>query len=128
MDWKKELGIQLREGRDDLSLLQDEVAKHAKVHPNMISRYENGGAGPELDVLIRLADALEKQEFRIGDYRVIIRPIDDAVDTDKNPSQPKQLRLKYGEEYVFDSYGTSMKIQPSKEGLFITPAERKATG
>jgi transcriptional regulator with XRE-family HTH domain len=128
MDWKKELGIQLREGRGDLSLLQDDVAKDVKVHPNMIGRYENGGSGPELDVLIRLAVALEKQEFRIGDYLVIIRAVDDADDAGRIPSQPKQLRLKYGEEYVFDSRGTSMKIQPSKEGLFITPAQRKATG
>jgi transcriptional regulator with XRE-family HTH domain len=125
MDWKKELGIQLREGRDDLNLLQEDVARDVKVHKNMIGRYENGGSGPELDALIRLAVALNKQEFRIGDHLVIIRPVDDAVDADNNSSQPKQLRLKYGEEYVFDSGGTSMKIQPSKEGLFIIPAERK---
>ena len=128
MDWKKELGIQLREGRDDLSLLQNDVAKQVKVHTNMIGRYENGGAGPELDVLIQLAIALDKREFRIGDYLVIIRGVNDADDADRISSQPKQLRLKYGEEYVFDSHGTSMKIQPSKEGLFITPAQRKATG
>lgn len=128
MDWKKELGIQLREGRDDLSLLQNDVAKQVKVHTNMIGRYENGGAGPELDVLIQLAIALDKREFRIGEYLVIIRGVNDADDADRISSQPKQLRLKYGEEYVFDSHGTSMKIQPSKEGLLITPAERKATG
>jgi transcriptional regulator with XRE-family HTH domain len=128
MDWKKELGIQLREGRDDLRLLQGDVAKDAKIHKNMISRYENGGSGPELNVLIRLAVALDKPEFRIGDHLVIIRAVDDADDADRISSQPKQLRLEYGEEYVFDSHGTSMKIQPSKEGLFIAPAERKATG
>jgi transcriptional regulator with XRE-family HTH domain len=128
MDWQKELGIQLREGRNDLNLLQDEVAKDAKVHKNMISRYENGGSGPELDVLIRLAAVLDKQEFQIGNHLVIIRAVDDADDADRISSQPKQLRLKYGEEYVFDSHGTSMKIQPRKEGLFITPAQRKATG
>jgi transcriptional regulator with XRE-family HTH domain len=128
MNWKKELGIQLREGRDDLSLLQEDVAKDAKVHKNMISRYEKGGSGPELDVLIQLAVSLDRREFRIGNYLVIIRSIDEADDAHRISSQPKQLRLKYGEEYVFDSQGTSMKIQPSKEGLFITPAQRKDTG
>jgi transcriptional regulator with XRE-family HTH domain len=128
MDWKKELGIQLREGRGDLSLLQGDVDKDANVHPNMISRYENGGSGPELDVLIRLAIALDKREFRIGDHLVTIRGVNEADDADRISSQPKQLRLKYGEEYVFDSHGTSMKIQPSKEGIFITPAQRKARG
>ncbi len=128
MDWKKELGIQLREGRNDLNLLQKDVAKQVKVHTNMIGRYENGGAGLDVDVLIQLAVALDKHEFRIGDYFVIIRAVDDADNVARISSQPKQLRLKYGEEYVFDSHGTSMKIQPSKEGLFITPTERKATG
>src|SRR5277367_6514672 len=115
MDWKKELGIQLREGRDDVNLLQEEVAKRVKVHANMISRYENGGSGPELDVLIQLSVALDKHEFRVGDHLVTFRPADEAAAADKTPSQTKQLRLKYGEEYVFDSRGTSMKIQPSRE-------------
>jgi transcriptional regulator with XRE-family HTH domain len=128
MNWKKELGIQLREERGDQNLLQGDVAKEVKVHPNMISRYENGASGPELDVLIQLAVVLGRHEFRIGNHLVIIRGVDDAVDADRIPSQPRQLRLKYGEEYVFDSQGTSMKIQPSKEGLFIIPAQRKITG
>jgi transcriptional regulator with XRE-family HTH domain len=122
MDWKKELGIQLRESRGDLNLQQSEISECVKLHVNMISRHETGAAAPELDNLIRLAIALEKDEFRIGDYVVSIKPVDGAVQT---LSQSRQLRLKYGEEYVFDSHGTSMKIQPSREGLFIIPAERK---
>jgi transcriptional regulator with XRE-family HTH domain len=122
MDWKKELGIQLREGRDDMNLLQDDVAKQVKVHSNMIGRYESGGSGPELDVLIQLAVALDKHEFRIGNHFVIIKAVDEAEE--KTSSQPKQLRLRYGGEYVFDGGGASMKIQPSREGLFITHAQR----
>jgi transcriptional regulator with XRE-family HTH domain len=125
MDWKKELGIQIREGRSDKFLKQDELSKLADVHTNMISRYERGESAPELDVLIRLATKLGKQEFQIGDNVVSIRPAGEATEV---PSLPRQLRLKYGEEYIFDSRGSSMKIQPSKEGLFITPAQRKASG
>jgi predicted transcriptional regulator len=128
MDWKRELGIQLREGRDDLSLFQGDVANQAEIHKNMIGRYEKGGAAPELDLLIRLAVILDKREFQIGNHLVIIRAINDEDDAERIPSQPKQMRLKYGEEYVFDSHGTSMKIQPSKGGLLISPAQRKATG
>lgn len=128
IEWKKELGIQLREGRDDLRMLQTEVAKQARIHPNMIGRYESGGTAPEIEVLIRLAVALDRLEYRIGDHLLTIRAVDDSDSTNRTSSQPKQLRLKYGEEYVFDSHGTSMKIQPSKEGLLIAPAERKATG
>lgn len=122
MDWKKELGIQLREGRSDLRLLQDEVAQRIKVHSNMIGRYESGGSGPELDVLIQLAVVLDKREFRIGNHFLIIKAVDEAEE--EAPSQTKQLRLKYGEEYVFDGRGASMRIQPSRDGLFITHAQR----
>ena len=90
----------------------------------MISRYERGEAAPELDVLIRLASALDKEEFRIGDHRVLIKA---ATEADNASSRTKQMRLEYGKEYVFDGDNSSMKIQPSKEGLFITPEKRKAT-
>ncbi len=89
----------------------------------MIGRYESGGSGPELDVLIQLAVVLDKHEFRIGDHLVIIKAADEAEE--KTPSQPKQLRLRHGEEYVFDGRGgASMKIQPSREDLFITHTQR----
>jgi transcriptional regulator with XRE-family HTH domain len=124
MDWKKELGILLRESRRDRKLLQDEVAKEAKVHPNMIGRYESGDVAPALDVLIQLAAILDKREFRIGDHLLIIKRADGEVE-EKLLSQPKQLRLVYGEEYVFNGRGASMKIQPSRDGLFISQRIRK---
>lgn len=121
MDWKKEIGIQVREGRDDLNLLQEELGKRAELHVNMISRYERGVAGPELDVLIKLAAALEKQEFRVGDHIVIIKPIGGVAET----SQPRQLRLEYGKEYVF-THGSPMK-PPGKEKLFLIPRQLKSS-
>lgn len=124
MNWKKELGIQIREGREDSYLRQKDLRSRAGVHINMISRYERGEAAPDLDVLIRLASALDKQEFRIGEYRVLIKS---AAETDDASSHTKQMRLEYGKEYMFDGGDSSMKIQPSKEGLFITPEKRKAT-
>jgi transcriptional regulator with XRE-family HTH domain len=124
MDWKKELGIQIRDGRRDSLLRQEDLRERADVHINMISRYERGDSAPELDVLIRLAIALNIEELRIGDYVITIR----AADGVAAPSGPRQLRLEYGKEYVFDGGNSSMKIQPSKEGLFITPEKRKAIG
>jgi transcriptional regulator with XRE-family HTH domain len=121
MDWKKELGIQIREGRRDSLLRQEDLKERADVHINMISRYERGESAPELDVLIRLATALNKEEFLIGNHRVVIR----SADTAAVPSGPKQLRLEFGKEYVFDGASSSMKIQPSRDGLFITPQKRK---
>jgi transcriptional regulator with XRE-family HTH domain len=124
MDWKKELGSQIREGRKDSLLRQEDLRERADVHVNMISRYENGDSAPELDVLIRLAKALEIEEFRIGDYRVLIR----AADGVAVPAGPRQMRLEFGKEYVFYGDSSSMKIQPSKDGLFIIPNRRKAVG
>lgn len=121
MDWKKELGIQIREGRRDSLLRQEELRERAQVHINMISRYERGGSAPELDVLIRLAIALNIEEFRIGDYRILIKAADGVAAT----PGPKQLRLEFGKEYVFDGGTSRMKIQPSRDGLFIAPEKRK---
>jgi len=121
MDWKKELGIQIRDGRRDSLLRQEELKERAQVHINMISRYERGASAPELDVLIRLATALNIEEFRIGEYRVAIK----AADGVAVPSGPKQLRLEFGKEYVFDGGTSCMKIQPSREGLFIIPQKRR---
>lgn len=123
MNWKKELGIQLREGRGDSNLSQDDVAKKIKIHLNMIGRYESGASGPELDVLIQLAAALDKREFRIENHLVIIKRLDEEGE-EQPLSHPKQLRLVYGEEYVFEGPGASMKIQPSRVGLFISHSER----
>ena len=123
MDWKKELGIQLREGRRDSNLSQDDVAKKIKIHLNMIGRYEGGVSGPELDVLIQLASVLDKREFRIGNHLVVIKGVGEEED-EKPISHPKQLRLVYGEEYVFEGPEVSMKIQPSRVGLFISHSER----
>jgi transcriptional regulator with XRE-family HTH domain len=124
MDWKKELGIQIREGRADASLRQEDLKGRADVHINMISRYERGESAPELDVLIRLATALNIEEFRIGDYRILIK----ATDGIAVPSVPRQLRLEFGREYVFGGGASCMKIQPSRDGLFITPQKRKSIG
>jgi transcriptional regulator with XRE-family HTH domain len=121
MDWKKELGIQIRDARRDSLLRQGELGKRAQVHVNMIGRYEQGDSAPELDVLIELAIALNVEEFRIGGRSVIIK----AADGVAAPSGPKQLRLEFGKEYIFDGGISRMKIQPSRDGLFITPQKRK---
>ena len=121
MDWKKELGIQIREGRHDSLLRQEELKERAHVHINMISRYERGDSAPELDVLIRLAIALNLEEFRIGDFRISIK----AADGIAAVPGPRQMRLEFGKEYVFDGGASRIRIQPSREGLFIAPEKRK---
>jgi transcriptional regulator with XRE-family HTH domain len=119
MDWKKELGIQLREGRDDLTLRQEDLSGRAGIHLNMVGRYERGESGPELDILVQLAKALDKWEFHIGDYIVTIRQANRVPDV----TQPRQLRLEYGREYIF-VHGSTPKLPSGKETLLIVPAQR----
>jgi len=123
MDWKTELGIQLREGRTDSYLRQEDVRKRADIHVNMIGRYERGDAAPDLELLIRLAKVLDKMEFHIGDHLIIIKA---AGEADTVSSDAKQMRLEFGKEYLFDGGTSTMKIQPSKGGIFIAPVRRKA--
>lgn len=122
MDWKKELGIQIREGRQDSSLRQEDLRERAQVHLNMISRYEHGISAPELDVLIRLAIAINVGEFRIGDHLIVIKTADGVAAR----TGPKQMRLEFGKQYFFDGGTSRMRIQPSRDGLFITPEKLKA--
>ncbi|MGA3079814.1 MAG: helix-turn-helix transcriptional regulator [Terracidiphilus sp.] len=122
MDWKKELGIQIREARRDSLLSQGDLGRRAHVHINMIGRYEQGDSAPELDVLIELAIALNIEKLRIGKHSVIIK-VADGVEV---PSGVKQLRLEFDKEYVVDGGGSRMKIRPTRDGLFIVPEKRKA--
>lgn len=122
-NWRKELGHQLRQARKDLFLRQEDLRKRVGIHINMIGRYENGEAAPDLDVLINLAKALEIQEIKIGTSRIQI-----AQDGEVRASTPgKQLRLEFGKEYIFDNETSSVKIQPRREGLLITPDRREAS-
>lgn len=120
-DWKKELGIQLRQVRQDLSLRQADLKQLAQVHLNMIGRYERGDAAPDIDVLIRLALALGLEEIHIGNAIISIR----SKEKTASPSIPRQLRLEFGREYLFDDGSSCMKIQPNREGIFIVPEQRR---
>lgn len=122
-NWKKELGKQIRESRRDLSWTQDELSRRAELHVNSISRYETGQQVPELDVLLQLADLLEREDFKLDDFEITIR----KIDRDKVAApHPRQLRLRFGSEYVFDDGESLMKIQPGKSGLVIVPGRRTA--
>ena len=122
-DWKKELGKQIRESRIDMFWTQEDLREHADLHVNSISRYETGQAVPELEVLLRLADLLEREDFKIGEYEVTIRR--SVPEAGAAPS-PRQLRLRFGNEYLFDDGEALMRIQPSKSGLVIISGKRTA--
>ncbi len=121
-DWKSELGEQIRERRKDRFWNQDDLSRRAQIHVNSISRYETGHSAPELDVFLRLAAALGKHEFKIGEHIIMVKSATESV----GASVPEQLRLEYGREYVFESSESLVKVQPNKSGLVITPGKRTA--
>lgn len=123
MSWKEELGSQLRGGRTDLFLNQQELCTRVGLHVNSVSRYENGVSAPELDVLIRLAAALEMEDFIIEKHIVTIKP---SAPSAEKSHEPRQLRLEYGKEYVFDDGEAQLKLQPGKSGLFIASQKKTA--
>ncbi len=87
----------------------------------MIGRYERGDAAPDLNVLIRMALALGLEEIQIGNSTVSIR----SKEKSASSPIPKQLRLEFGREYLFDDGTSCVKIQPSREGIFIVPEKSK---
>jgi transcriptional regulator with XRE-family HTH domain len=123
MSWKKELGNQLRGGRADLFLNQEELCSRVGLHVNSVSRYENGASAPELDVLIRLAVALGIEEFVVEEHIVTIKALTPSAE---KPRDHRQLRLEYGKQYVFDDGEAQMRVQPGKSGLFIVAQNRSA--
>ena len=74
----------------------------------MISRYEHGISAPELDVLIRLAIAINVGEFRIGDHLIVIKTADGVAAR----TGPEQMRLEFGKQYFFDGGTSRTRIQP----------------
>ncbi|NPV80761.1 MAG: helix-turn-helix transcriptional regulator [Firmicutes bacterium] len=56
---KQKVGMRLRELRQEQHLKQEELAQRAQCHPTYIAKIESGERIPSLDVLKRLADALE---------------------------------------------------------------------
>lgn len=55
MDFEKRLG----ELRKERKISQNELAKKAGVHANILGRYERGEAKPSIDIALKLAEALK---------------------------------------------------------------------
>ncbi|EMY80999.1 XRE family transcriptional regulator [Psychroflexus gondwanensis ACAM 44] len=66
--WKK-----LRECRDTKNLSQSQLAKEVGVHQNVIGRYERGDITPSIDVVSKIADALEVSvDYLIGKTNLLL--------------------------------------------------------
>src|SRR6266436_6602511 len=114
MNWKHELGNQIKGARESAGLTQSELATQLDVSRQMLSRYEAGQAAPAVDVLVEIARALEI-EFQVKG--ILVR----FEQGSKRPKLlHKQLKLEFEKPRRFD--GARIEITPS-EGKILIKAE-----
>jgi transcriptional regulator with XRE-family HTH domain len=98
LDEKNEyLGVRLRHGRMTLGLRLRDLADKAECSESMISKIENGRAVPSLNILYRIAEALD---LTVGQLF-------------EKPSEPSGLLSRAGERPI-------VKIDPLRSGPGLT--------
>jgi transcriptional regulator with XRE-family HTH domain len=114
MNWKRELGRQIKQERESAGLTQADLANELDLCRQMISRYESGHDAPAIDVLVELA--------RILDIEFQVKGI--IVKFERGYKGPRllhrQLKLEYEKPRRFDR--AQIEITPS-EGKILIKAE-----
>ncbi len=68
METKKLIGTRLKELRRSKGLSQEQLAEKADINSKYLSRMECGTENPTLDMLIKLANALDVEMWEIFDF------------------------------------------------------------
>jgi transcriptional regulator with XRE-family HTH domain len=114
MQWKLDLGRQLKEARKSAGLTQRALATRLSISRQMICRYEAGRDAPAIEVLALAAAELDVEFQVLGmrisspdmPYRAALR------------SLPKQLNLQFNKSRSFRH--AIVKITPHKGRILIT--------
>lgn len=72
MNKKELIGRRIQELRKKQGLSQERVAEKADISPNYLSRIECGKENPTLDMLIKLASALEIEMWEMFDFEHVV--------------------------------------------------------
>src|SRR5258708_9004521 len=96
-DKNEYLGVRLRHGRMTMGLRLRDLAEKAECSESMISKIENGRAVPSLNILYRIAEALE---LTVGQLF-------------EKPTEPSGLLSRAGERPI-------VKIDPLRSGPGLT--------
>ena len=86
-------GKRLSELRKKQKLSQEELAKRAGIHTNVLGRYERGEASPSIEVAIKLAENLSVSvDYLIGKSDLMIDPsiLDKITTIQKLPDQDRE--------------------------------------
>jgi transcriptional regulator with XRE-family HTH domain len=113
MNWKHEIGTQIREARKAAGMTQDELATRLDVARQMICRYEAGRDAPSVDVLARAADTLSIV-FQVRGLRI---SFEKTGAHHKPRPLPKQLRFEFEKSHLFR--GAVVEITPRKGQILI---------
>jgi transcriptional regulator with XRE-family HTH domain len=113
MNWKHELGRQIKQERESAGLTQADLASQLSLSRQMIGRYETGRDAPAVDVLVEIARILEI-EFQIRGVLV-------KLEHGGHPKLlRKQLKLEFEKTRRFDS--AQIEITPT-EGKIVIKTE-----
>jgi DNA-binding XRE family transcriptional regulator len=115
VNWKKNLGKQIKEARERLGLSQDQLAMATKLSRQTINLCENGRRGTSLPAFARLAFEL-KTVFNISGYRI-------RVQRGETKQIPQQFCLPFGKTRTYES--TTLKIHPTKARLTIEASVKR---
>ncbi len=95
MDEKRLIGLRIKEIRKIRGLSQEELAEKAETSANYLSRMERGTENPTLDMLIKLAHALEVEIWEIFDFghEVSLKEIRKTVNRFLRELNDEKLRM-----------------------------------
>lgn len=65
---KKHIGMRIKSIREGKKLTQEKLSEKADLNPIYLSNIERGKSNPTLDLLIRIAKALEVELWELFDY------------------------------------------------------------
>jgi len=112
MDWKKDLGSQIRAARESCNMTQMRLARLVDVSRPMVSRWETGKDVPVIDILAKLADELETS------FKVMGREIKIERASPRLRTVPKQLRLEFEKSRQYPN--ATISIMPTEGQIVIT--------
>ena len=95
MEMKKLIGMRIKELRRKQLLSQEQLAEKADINSKYLSRMERGTENPTLDMLIKLANALEVEMWEIFDFGHVVnqKELKDAIQSFSNSADEPTLRL-----------------------------------
>ena len=95
MDEKRLIGNRIKELRRKKGLSQEEFAEKAETSQNYLSRMERGTENPTLDMLIKLAHALEVEMWEMFDFghNVTVKELKENLQAFTKSSDETTLRI-----------------------------------